>query len=209
MEISGNEENLLRLLKESDFPAEHLHCLNCFKWECDYDGSKCEQVLCPFCKTRLHGCKLEDHQLCCSQVSIVFLTIYSTFLTFLRLNDNEDFTYLFSTIILYFWEANFFFELMETANNALHYVEINKNKIAVPCPNAYYGCERQMKRCFVAGHLPKCPASVVHCAFVRNRRFVSELAKKKIKLVAKEISPKIAVTNIAEIDEKLAEKDQV
>jgi hypothetical protein len=43
----------------------------------------------------------------------------------------------------------------------------------------------------LASHLTNCPASIVHCPFVRNRQFLNAAAKKIFKKIAKGQYPEL------------------
>ncbi|KAI6191712.1 hypothetical protein M3Y97_00257500 [Aphelenchoides bicaudatus] len=59
------------------------------------------------------------------------------------------------------------------------------SKCAVSCPNAQYGCKMQLQRDRVGVHLSRCNAYLIHCNFSWNRSFVSIIAKRYFKRVAK------------------------
>lgn len=60
-----------------------------------------------------------------------------------------------------------------------------------PCPNANYGCPIQLRRHLLATHIAHCPASIVHCPFIRNRQFLNKKAKKLLKKIAKKQCAKL------------------
>jgi hypothetical protein len=59
--------------------------------------------------------------------------------------------------------------------------------VLIPCPNTQYGCKIKVLRNRVAEHLKRCNAYVITCNFCWNRSFVSIIAKRYFKRVAKEL----------------------